>query len=121
MALNQKYNDGDQIDLAATAHIGAGVNPASGDPVMVGDLPGVALTDEDTVTGLTAVKTNGVYELAVTGHNGTAGAAIAAGDIVNFDAGADQINVNPAGVRYGYALAAVGSAATAIIPVKIGY
>lgn len=121
MALNQKYNDGVQFDIAVTNHIGAGTAPASGDPVLVEQLPAVALTDEDAVTGLTTVKTNGVYELAVTGHNGTADTAIAAGDIVHFDAGADQINVNSAAVRYGYALADVASGATATIPVKIGH
>lgn len=49
----------------------------------------------------------------VVGHNGTAAAAVAVGDPVYMDGA--NINVNPAGVLYGYALEAVVSGATTTI------
>lgn len=122
MATNIVYEQGVQLDLAVTNHLGAGANPASGDPVLVGQIPGVALTDEGA-DGLTTVKTDGVAELAVTGDNaGGTGVAIAVGDIVFLDDADGEINADATnGVRFGYALGAVGSLATATIQVKIGY
>jgi predicted RecA/RadA family phage recombinase len=118
MAKNQVYNDGNQFSAVCSQP----AVPVSGDPVLVGKLPGVALTTEDAVTGETTVKTNGVYNLAVLGHDGTAAAAIAVGDIVYYDTAATpKVNVKTTAVRFGYALAAVSSGATATIPVKIGY
>jgi predicted RecA/RadA family phage recombinase len=118
MALNEVYDYGDQFGIAVTEPD----TPESGDPVLVGQLPGVALIDEQP-DGLTTIKTNGVYTFAVKGHDGTANAAIAAGDIVYYDTGANgPLNVNDtAGVRFGYALDAVASGATTTIRVKIGY
>jgi predicted RecA/RadA family phage recombinase len=117
MAKNIIYDEGVQIPLAVTDP----ATPASGDPVLFGNLPGVALTDE-RADGITTVKTNGVAELTVHGHNGTANTAIAAGDIVYYNAAATpKLNVNTAGKRFGYALAAVASGAQTKIQVKIGY
>ena len=42
MARNQKYQDGRYLSLAATDPS----TPASGDPVLVGQIPGVAQVDE---------------------------------------------------------------------------
>ena len=94
---------------------------ASGDPVLFGQLPGVALTSE-RADGTTTIKTNGTATLSVKGHDGTANAAIAAGDLVYYNSAATpKLNVNTAGVRFGYAMAAVSSGATATIEVKLGY
>lgn len=59
MALNIVYDTGDQLRL----YLGAGVD--SGDAVVFGNQPGVALTDSDTA-GFVTVKFNGValFELA---------------------------------------------------------
>ncbi len=114
MATNIVFEDGDQLRVVCTAP----TTPASGDPVLVGQLPGVALTDEDA-EGYTTVKFNGVAELSVKGET-TTNAAVAAGDIVYYDGGVinkDSTN----GVRFGYALGAVSSGATTKIRVKIGY
>lgn len=53
MATNIKFNDGDQLKV----HVGSGVE--SGDPVVFGNQPGVALTDADDDDYAT-VKFNGV-------------------------------------------------------------
>lgn len=120
MARNIKYEEGNQLVVAPTAAIGARV--ASGDPVVLGQLPGVALVDgSDTVAnrGTATVKFDGVALLTVYGHDGTSNTAVAAGDIVYFDAG--TVNVRRAAVRYGYALDPVTSGSRTAIRVKIGY
>jgi predicted RecA/RadA family phage recombinase len=118
MATNQVYEFGDQFTVLET-EVTSPADPASGDPVAVGQMPAVALTDvyEDTdgVEKIT-VKTNGVYEFPVTASNG----AIAAGHIVHIHASTGVLS-NTSGVRFGYALEAIDSAATAVIRVKIGY
>ncbi|MBN6054523.1 DUF2190 family protein, partial [Nonomuraea sp. RK-328] len=118
MATNQVYNHGDQFDVVCTEP----TTPSSGDPVLVGQLPGVALTDENA-DGTTTVKFNGVYDFPVKGET-TTNAAIAAGDILYYDSAATPHKLNKDntnGVRFGYALEAVSSGATTTIRVKIGY
>lgn len=118
MATNIVHEDGDSLYLVATAP----ASPISGDPVLVGQLPGVALTDEQA-DGKTTIKLNGTARLLVKGET-TVDAAIAAGDIVYYDAAATPHKINKDasnGVRYGYALEAVGSGVTASTLVKIGY
>lgn len=117
MATNIRYEQGDQLAVACTDP----ATPASGDPVLLGQLPGVALIDEGT-DGLTTVKFNGVADLSVKGYNGSANAAIAAGDKVYYKTGATPVlDVDSSGVYFGIALAAVASGATTTIPVRIGY
>ncbi len=120
MATNVKYEDGDQLSLAPTAAPGG--RAESGEPVLVGSLPGVALKDAtDTVSngGECTIKFNGVASLPVKGET-TTNAAVAAGDILYYDGGVINKDATN-GVRFGYALAAVSSGATTTIPVKIGY
>lgn len=98
--------------------------PTSGTPVLVGKIPGVALTDEGeggNGTGEITVDTGGIHVLSVRGHDGTANAAIAVGDIIYYDATNDELDVDSAGVRFGYALETVASGATTAIKVKVGY
>jgi predicted RecA/RadA family phage recombinase len=121
MAKNQVFDDGEQLSLAATDP----ATPASGDPVVVGQLPGVALTAE-RADGTTTIKTNGVYNLSVKGvTTAAANSAVAVGDLIYYVPGnTPKLSkaVGDAGaVRYGYALGTVGAGATATIPVKIGY
>jgi predicted RecA/RadA family phage recombinase len=125
MAKNRKYEHGNQIPLNVSAVNGSGTSDLvkSGDPGAVGQIPFVALTDEDA-NGLATCQTDGVFDLAVFGHDGTAGAAIAAGDIVVWDNTGGTVEKTPgsaSSVRFGYALGAVSSGATTTIPVKIGY
>lgn len=118
MATNIVHEDGDQLYVAVTSP----ATPSAGDPVMVGDLPGVALTDEDS-DGKCTVKFNGVAELSVKGEGASGNTAVAAGDILYYEAGqTPPINKDSTnGKRFGYALEAVASGATATIRVKIGY
>lgn len=119
MALNQVYNDGDQFSVAA-ADITAPAAPESGDAVLVDQLAAVALTDPYVAgdgTSRITIKTNGVYELVVEASDG----AIEVGHIVHINSTTGAVSNTAAGaVRYGYALGAVDSGATAVIPVKLG-
>ncbi|MFD0855794.1 DUF2190 family protein, partial [Actinomadura adrarensis] len=90
----------------------------SGDPGVLGQLPFVALTDEDA-DGFATAKFNGTADLLVDAE----AAAVNPGDLLYFDAAdPNKINNSSAGnVRFGYALGAVGNGATGTITVKIGY
>lgn len=119
MALNQHYNDGVQFTVPTSA-VDAPAEPTSGDAVLVGDMPAVALTDpgntHDGESRIT-VKTNGVYHQPVEAADG----AVAVGDLVYITATGGLTNAATGNSRYGYALGPVAGAATAEIPVKIGY
>lgn len=118
MATNRRFEKGDNLLIAATTP----ATPVSGDPVLVGQIPGVALTDEDA-SGKSSIQFNGVFRLSVKGENNAGNSAVAVGDILYFEAGqTPPVNKdNVAGVRFGYALEAVNSGATATIQVKVGY
>lgn len=117
MATNIRNEYGEQLAVAVTDPTA----PGSGDAVLVGQLPGVALIAEQA-DGLTTVKFNGVADLPVKGVDGAGNKAIAVGDIVYYVAAdTPNLSVKNTGVRFGYALAAVTGGATTTIPVKIGY
>ncbi len=100
----------------------APTTPASGDPVLCGQIPGVALTAENA-DGTTTIACDGVFNLSVKGENAGGNSAVAAGDILYYEAGqTPPVNKDATnGVRFGYALGAVTSGATATIPVRVGY
>lgn len=113
MALNQVFEHGDQFVVTPTSPTTA----QSGDPILVGQLPGVALTDEDA-DGQVTGKFNGVWEFPVEAEAG----AIAPGAIVYYDVADAGLNNSSSGnVRFGYALEVVNNLATTTIRVKIGY
>lgn len=114
MATNITQELGDQLDVICTQP----ASPVSGAPVLIGQLPGVALIDE-RADGYTTVKFNGVAELAVDAEGG----AVSPGDLLYYDAAdANKINNAASGnVRFGYALGNVDNGALATIRVKIGY
>lgn len=118
MAKNTVYMWGESLPLVCTAPD----TPKSGDPVLCGQIPGVALIDAAD-NGTATVALNGVFELSVKGEDNGGDAAVAAGDILYYEAGqTPPLNKDATnGVRFGYALAAVGSGATATIPVRVGY
>lgn len=119
MATNETYRDGFDLSVACSAP----AVPASGDPVLYGQRPGVAMTAE-RADGTTSVTFKGVHRLSVRGEtNAGAGSAVVEGDILYYDAamGAPFLNKDTTGVRFGYAKGAVNSAATATIEVIVGY
>lgn len=118
MALNIIEEHGDQLYRLVTQPA-SGAN--SGDPVLCGQRPGVALIDQDAVTNMATVKFNGTALLTVKGTNGS-NAAIAAGDKLYYVSGnTPKLSATTSGVFFGYAGAPVSSGATAAIPVDIGY
>lgn len=124
MATNIVYDKGEQLSLNVSGVTGSGTAGAmmSGDPGVIGQLPFVALTNEDA-DGNATCKFNGVADVSVMGEtNADAGSAVAVGDILYFDAAdTPRVNKDTTGVRFGYALEAVASGATSTIRVKIGY
>lgn len=121
MARNRRHAEGNQLSVAATDP----ASPTSGDPVLHGQVPGVALTDE-RADGTTTVQFNGVFELAVGGEGfdgvSPVDEAVAVGDILYYNAAVTPVlNKDERGTRYGYALGTVTGGGSATIPVKVGY
>lgn len=109
MALNEHLADADQVSLPVPD------GTESGDPLVIGGLPCVALIDQqddDTAT----VKCNGAFRFDVTGDSSGPGA----GDIVYLQSDG-SIDNDSGGDRFGYALEDAPVNGTAEIPVKIGY
>lgn len=121
MATNLVFKEPDNLLLTV-----AGIS--SGDPVAVGGIVGVALTDTGT-DGKSVIRRKGVFELSVEGVNmvdneGTweyADVAVSVGDKLYYDAGKTiKINKNDhSGVFFGYALETVGLGANATIQVLL--
>jgi predicted RecA/RadA family phage recombinase len=118
MAKNEVFADGTHFSAVCSAP----TTPASGDPVLIGQIPAIALANEEA-DGATAVTTVGVYSIPVKGENAGGNSAVAVGDILYYEAGqTPPVNKDATnGVRFGYAMATVGSGLTATIAVKIGY
>ena len=95
--------------------------PKSGDPCLLGQMPGVSQTNERG-DGTTTMAYRGVFKLSVKGVDGSGSHAIAAGDIVYYVSGdTPKLSAKTSGVRFGYALDPVSSGATTTIRVKLGY
>lgn len=109
------------FDSSKTLYVPVASGVKSGDPVVYGQKPGVALTDRDA-DGKATVRFEGVAELSVKGIDGSGNKAIVEGDVLYF-VGADtpKLSVKATGVRYGYAMGAVDSGATATIRVILGH
>lgn len=117
MAKNKVFDEGDQISVVCTDP----ATPVSGDPVLCGQIAGVALTNERT-DGTTSVDTEGVYRLSVKGVNGSGNSAVAAGDDIYYVTGdTPKLSKKATGVHFGRALEAVTSGSTATIRVKLGF
>jgi predicted RecA/RadA family phage recombinase len=113
-------------EKTASVVCSAPASPVTGDPVMVGQIPGVALTDEGeggNSATTTTVAFDGDWLMSVKGENNGGNTAVAVGDILYYEAGqTPPLNKDStAGIRWGYALEAVTSGATASIIVRCGY
>lgn len=117
MAKNKVLQEATRIEAALAGAV-------SGDPVVVGQLPGVALTSaaDNPATNIVTVETDGVFLLSVKGIDGGGNSAVAIGDVIyHVNADTPKLSKKNTGVRFGYALDVVGSGMTATIRVKIGY
>lgn len=103
MATNKVLVEGNQFSIEVPN------GTASGDALMVGDLPAVALRDE--VEGETTVDTRGVYLFDVSSSAGV-------GDIV-YLADGELSTDDSSGKRFGYALEEAESGDE--IKIKVGY
>ena len=121
MATNEVYYPGDTLPLPVPA------GTKSGDPVVIGTIAGIAMEDRDAA-GNAPVRVKGVFNLSVTGHDGTATKAIAVGDTVYYTAPSGGtpaiINANAStGAEFGVALKAIAKGDTdpvvATIPVVL--
>src|SRR6266542_986276 len=108
MAKNEYLHDGDNLSLPVIA------GTVSGGPVIVGMIPGVALTDR-AADGTATVRTKGAWTVTV-----TAAGSVAIGAPV-YITSATYALTDASGVGkqlYGHALAAKSSGASAI-PVRL--
>lgn len=101
MATNELFRDGDTLNLPVPA------GTTSGDPVKVGSLVGVALTDRGAggnSSTYATVKRKGVFQL------GVSGAISAIGDPIYFVAADSTLTGTATGnTLYGYALKSKGA------------
>jgi len=115
MATNQVYDEGDNLSVVCSDP----ATPASGDPVRFGDLCGVALTAERG-DGTTSVAFEGAFNVSVKGIDAGGNSAVAAGDTIYYtDADTPKLSKKNTGKKFGTALAAVTSGATATITVRL--
>lgn len=107
--------------------------PVSGDPVVCGQKPGVALQDADA-SGRAIMQTDGIFNLLVAGidSSGTSAAdanvAVNGGDIIYFDkAKTPPLSKRAGGIRFGYAVGdsavqvVASGVTTTVIMVQVGY
>jgi predicted RecA/RadA family phage recombinase len=115
MAKNKTFEDARQLSAPVVAGI------VSGDPCVVGQRPGVALTDR-RADGTATVDFQGCYDLTVNGVDQTGNSAVVQGDILYLTV-ADPIKVSKknTGIRFGYAWGAVGTGTSGVIGVVLGY
>lgn len=107
-------------EKATRLYLPVPVGTESGDPLVLGALPCVAVTDRDA-DGNASVQTDGSFTFPVVGEGSAGDAAIGVGDIVYIDTDGELNADSTNGDRFGYALEPVDSGATTDIEVKIGY
>jgi predicted RecA/RadA family phage recombinase len=110
MAKNRVYEDGEQLSVPVIA------GTVSGSPVIVGMLPGVALTTRDSNGNSTCQLGDGVFNVSVTG------AIASVGLPVYITSATYALVVAPgAGIQlFGHAMATKGAGA-GTIPVRIAH
>lgn len=123
MAVNRKI-----ADAPKTRRYTVGSGVVAGDPVVVGQIPGVALTDYSAHDAKATVQLDGTYRLSVESvdSGGTSGAdrdvVGTIGSIVYYGVGDDpKLSLRAGGIRFGYLATAILSGATASVDVQIGY
>lgn len=113
-------NEGGVIHAAASYP----ATPVSGSPVLVGTIPGVALTGEGeggNAAGQCSIATEGVFDLLVEAVNNGGNSAVAIGDKIYYEAGeTPPLNKDSvSGVLFGKALETVTSGESDTIKVLL--
>jgi predicted RecA/RadA family phage recombinase len=110
---------GKTINAAATDP----ATPASGNPVRVGEIAGVALTAEGeggNSSTETTIATEGVFDLSVKAVDGSGNSAVAMGDKIYYvDADTPKLSKKATGHLFGKALEAINSGSTDTINVLL--
>jgi predicted RecA/RadA family phage recombinase len=112
MAKNRIYAECHEVSLPVPE------GTKSGDALVIGDLPCVALVDR-RADGKATVQTDGGYKFSVEGKNKAGNTKIEAGQKVYLKGGKLGAN-NEEGKFFGYALQEVESGKTTEIIVKVG-
>lgn len=107
MATNEVYDDGDMLTLPVLSGV------VSGGPVIVGMIPGVAVTSRDA-SGNAVVATKGVHNVSVTGAIASVGLPV----YITSATGALVVAPGTGIQLYGHALATKSSGA-GVIPVRL--
>lgn len=109
MATNQRFEEVGTLYLPVIA------DTVSNDPVCVGLIPGVAITDRDAA-GSATVAVEGTFDLSVTGAIASVGLPV----FINPTTGALTVAAGTGLVVFGAALATKAGGA-GVIPVRVGY
>jgi predicted RecA/RadA family phage recombinase len=116
MATNRRFAEGAPLSVIVPSPT------KSNDPIILGSLGGVALTDYNAVTGKATVAFEGVWDLSVKAVNSSGNSAVAAGDEIYYVSGdTPPLSKKTAGggVFFGHALEAVTGGATDTIMVRL--
>lgn len=114
MATNRVFHSGRVLRVTVPSPT------TSGDPIAVGSMAGVALTDYDAVDGKATVDFGGVYDIPVKAINGGGNSAIVEGAPLYYVSGdTPPVSKKTTGVFLGYALEGVDSGEEATINVRI--
>lgn len=105
--------DGKKVTLAVVSGI------ESGEPVVVGDLHGVATIDRDTAGYATVDLGPAVYDLSVTATSSTGDAAIEIGDPIYINPDTFALTNDATKKFFGHAFEAVAKGATSTINVRV--
>ncbi len=112
MAENIIFKHGNTLNMAVPSGI------TSGDPVVVNNITGVALTDRDS-DGNATVKFNGVADLSVKAIDDDGNSAVAVGDVIYWLTGdTPKLSKKNSGTGFGVAMETITSGSTATIKVK---
>jgi len=93
-----------------------------GDALVVGDIIGVAKIDADAATDYIPIDTEGIWNLSVVATDNTGNIAVAIGNKLYINTSTAALSKDHNGNTakfFGYALGAVGSGETCVIPVKV--
>lgn len=110
MAKNRVYEDGEQLSVPVIA------GTVSGSPVIVGMLPGVALTSRDANGNATCQLGDGVFNVSVTGAIASVGLPV----YITSATGALVVAPGVGIQLFGHALATKGAGA-GTIPVRLAH